>query len=297
MSATRIAVIGASGQVARALASAAYARGILATCAGRDDINISDECSIERVVQAAKPTVVINAAAYTAVDKAETDTNDARRINVEGPAHIAAVCDRLGVPMIHISTDYVFDGRKTSPYLEDDARNPLSVYGKTKSDGEDAVRAALSKHIIVRTAWVYSTYGSNFVKTMLRFGAERDVVRVISDQYGSPTSADDLASALLDMTQRLASDGGAAPWGSYHLAGSGQTTWHGLAAETFRLSALAGNKVPKLEAISTAEYPLPAVRPQYGVLDTRKIQAAFGIALPPWQQSLEACIRQLQSGN
>ena len=290
-----ILVIGASGQVARALADVAAKRDIPVTCVGRDGIDICDLASVERQVRGLGANLVINAAAYTAVDKAETDRLEARRVNEDGPGNLAVVCKRLAIPLIHISTDYVFDGRKTTPYLENDARNPLSIYGWTKSDGEDAVRAALPEHIIVRTAWVYSNYGSNFLKTMLRLGAERNVVRVVADQIGTPTSADDIAGALLDISQQVLAQGATAPWGTYHFVGSGTTTWHGFAAEIFRLSAEAGNKVPKLEAITTAQYPTPAVRPQSAVLDTTKIRNVFGIELPPWQQSLAACIKHLQS--
>ena len=295
MSTPKIAVIGASGQVARALRDVADKRGTNLVCAGRETADICDASQIKRFLIETRPSIVVNAAAYTAVDKAQTDFETALSVNVEGSATVATFSKWMNIPLIHISTDYVFDGLKTTPYLEDDARKPLSVYGWSKSDGEDAVRAALAQHIIVRTAWVYSTFGSNFVKTMLRLGAERDVVRVIADQHGTPTSAEDLAGALLDVAQRVHLDSDAAPWGTYHLTGAGQTTWHGLAAEIFRLSAEAGHKVPRVEAITTAEYPLPAARPAYGVLDNAKIRTAFGIKLPPWQESLAVCVRQLQS--
>jgi dTDP-4-dehydrorhamnose reductase len=293
MSGVPIAVVGASGQVARALVRAAAERGQALAIGGRPDVDLTDAASISAFLDRAAPSLVINAAAYTAVDKAETDTAAAVALNVEGPARLAAWCASRGVPLIHISTDFVFDGRASKPYREDDVRNPLSVYGRTKSDGEDAVRAALAQHIIVRTAWVYGANGNNFLKTMLRLGAERDVVRVVADQHGTPTSADDIAGAILDIAKHVGTNADLSPWGTYHLVAGGETTWHGLAAEIFARASQAGLKTPKLEAITTADYPTPAARPAYSVLDTSKIRAAFGIALPPWQKGVADCVRQL----
>jgi dTDP-4-dehydrorhamnose reductase len=292
MSGQPIAVIGASGQVARALARQADQRGVAVAVGGRPHVDLTDAGSIAAFLETVAPRIVINAAAYTAVDKAETEVDTARALNVEGPRHLASWCAARRVPLIHMSTDFVFDGGKRTPYREDDARHPLSVYGRTKSAGEDAVRCVLDQHIIVRTAWVYSADGHNFLKTMLRLGAERDVVRVVADQHGTPTSADDIAGPLLDVAAAVSSDAHA-PWGTYHLVAGGETTWHGFAAEIFARTADAGLKVPKLEAITTAEYPLPAVRPAYGVLDTAKIHETFGIRLPPWQKGVADCVRQL----
>ena len=293
MSGLPIAVIGASGQVARALAKAAAKRGQAVCVAGRPDIDLTDAKTIAAFLDRSAPSIVINAAAYTAVDKAETDAAAASALNVEGPALLARWCASRGRPLIHISTDFVFDGRKGLPYREDDARNPLSVYGRTKSDGEDTVRAALDQHIIVRTAWVYGPDGSNFLKTMLRLGAERDVMRVVADQTGTPTCASDIAAALLDIVAQIEGKKQAAPWGTYHLVAGGWTTWHGFAQEIFEHAAKAGFKAPKLEAIATAEYPLPAKRPAYSVLDTAKIRDAFGIVLPPWQKGVAETVRML----
>jgi dTDP-4-dehydrorhamnose reductase len=286
-----ITVIGASGQVAKALARAAHSRGETLVCFGRPAVDIADSASLSGVFQRSKPALVINAAAYTAVDKAESEPDAARTANELGPAHLAALCCAHGVPLIHISTDYVFDGRATVPYTEDDQRAPINVYGHTKSAGEDAIRAVLPQHIIVRTAWVYGPDGQNFLKTMLRLGAERDVLRVVADQHGTPTSADDLAVALLDIARAVLRAGDTAAWGTYHAVGVGQTTWHGFAHEIFRQAAEAGLQVPKLEAIETAAYPAPAARPRYSVLDTDKLQRTFGIALPPWQYSLAQCFK------
>lgn len=293
MSALPIAIIGASGQVATALTRAAAERGQALAIGGRPHVDLTDSKSVAAFLDSAAPSVVINAAAYTAVDKAETDQAAAIALNAQGPARLADWCASSGVPLIHISTDFVFDGRKGLPYCEDDARKPLNVYGRTKSDGEDAVRAALAQHIIVRTAWVYGPDGSNFLKTMLRLGAERDVVRVIADQTGTPTCAGDIAAALLDIAVQIEGTKQAAPWGTYHLVAGGETSWHGFAQEIFEHAAKAGFKAPKLEAIATAEYPLPAKRPAYSVLDTAKIRDAFGIVLPPWQKGVAETVRML----
>jgi dTDP-4-dehydrorhamnose reductase len=297
MSAHPLAVIGASGQVARALARQAGLRGVPVAVGGRPDVDLTDRKNVAAFLERVAPALVINAAAYTAVDKAETDQAAAVALNVEGPALLAAWCSARGVPLIQISTDFVFDGAKSAPYREDNARLPLSVYGRTKSDGEDAVRTALAQHIIVRTAWVYSADGNNFLKTMLRLGAERDVVRVIADQSGTPTSAEDIAGALLDIAAAVLKSPETAPWGTYHLVAGGHTTWHGFAAETFAQAAVLGLKTPKLEAITTAEYPLPAVRPANAVLDTTKMRETFGISLPPWQKGVADCVQLLAARN
>ncbi len=292
MRAGPVAVIGAKGQVSRALVRAAKQRDVPLVAAGRPQADIGDFASLSAFFAAEKPALVINAAAYTAVDKAESDAAAAQRINQDGPGYLATLCAVASIPLIHISTDYVFDGRKPTAYVEDDVRAPLSVYGLTKSAGEDAIRQILSQHIIVRTAWVYGLDGQNFLKTMLKLGAERDVLRVVVDQHGTPTSADHLASALLDVAAAVLAAGDTAAWGTYHLVPGGQTSWHGFAAEIFRQFSAAGGKTPGLEAITTAEYPVPAVRPQCCVLDARKIRDTFGIVLPPWQQGVAECVRR-----
>ncbi len=288
-----IAVIGASGQLARALTHSAVERGVRLAIAGRPFVDLTTKDSVARFLSSAAPCLVINAAAYTAVDKAESEPDAANLLNAEAPARLAQWCAENDVPLIHVSTDYVFDGRAQTPYREDDACNPQSVYGRSKLAGEQAVRAALERHVIVRTAWVYGRDGNNFLKTMLRLASERDVVRVVADQHGTPTRASDIASRILDIAARLALDGPAAPWGTYHLVSSGQTTWHGFAAEIFASAAALGVKTPQLDAITTREYPTPAVRPAYGVLDTKKLTDTFGIALPPWQHGVADCVRQL----
>lgn len=281
----RIAVVGRSGQVAHALACAADARRVPLSARGRPELDLSSIDSVAGFFRDAQPTLVVNAAAYTAVDKAESEPEAAFAANAGAPALLATLCNHFKLPLIHYSTDYVFDGLKRTPYTEDDAIDPLGVYGASKAAGEAAVRATCPAHIILRTAWVYAPAGANFVRTMLRLGGDRDVLRVVDDQRGAPTSAIDIANATLDIAERIAS-GGETAWGTYHLTASGETTWHGFAAEIFKLAAAGGLKTPRLEAITTAEYPTPARRPAYSVLGTAKIRDLFGIRLPEWQASL-----------
>ncbi|MEQ1652017.1 MAG: dTDP-4-dehydrorhamnose reductase [Hyphomicrobium sp.] len=298
MSGNAIAVIGAFGQVARALLHAGLARDQAIAIGGRPVVNLTAPASLDVFLDQTRPSVVINAAAYTAVDKAETEPDAAFALNASGPQYLASWCARRGVPLIQISTDYVFDGTASVPYREDDARGPMSVYGRSKAAGEEAVRAALPEHIIVRTAWVFGPEGQNFLKTMLKLGAERDVVRVVADQTGTPTHAGDIANALLDIASAVTRGGPAPAWGTYHMVAGGVTTWHGFAEEIFASAARLGLKTPKLEAITTADYPTPAARPRYSVLDTTKLRETFGIALPNWRTRVDPCVRQLvQNGN
>ena len=296
MSLQSIAVIGASGQIGQALQLAAANRHVPLILAGRPDVDFDNGASLQAFFATHRPALVINAAAYTAVDKAETEAQAARVANCDGPAILAQLCQSHGAALIQLSTDYVFDGAKRRPYIESDPCRSLNVYGATKAAGEEAVRSALARHCIVRTAWVYSSAGQNFLKTMLRLGAERDVLRVVADQHGSPTCADDIAHALLDQAPRLMDENDrAAVWGTFHLTASGETTWYGFAEEIFRLAHRAGRRVPRLEAISIAEYPAPAERPKYSVLDTSKFSDTFGLKLPQWPLSLAACFERLQN--
>jgi dTDP-4-dehydrorhamnose reductase len=281
-----IAIAGSTGQVALALMRQAAGRQITASAFGRPRLDLASAASIEAFLDGARPDIVINAAAYTAVDKAESEPQVAHAINAEGPAVLAAGCAKRSIPLIHISTDYVFDGTKTSPYIEDDAIAPLGVYGRSKADGEEAVRRLNPQHVIVRTSWVYGPDGANFLKTMLRLAAERDEVGVVGDQHGAPTRADDLAAALLDVSDSLLKSPAVDRWGTYHLAGGGQTTWHGFAAKIFQHTAAQGLKTPRLKQIATADYPTPARRPAYSVLDQAKIGKSFGVKMPNWSDSL-----------
>jgi dTDP-4-dehydrorhamnose reductase len=289
----RIAVIGKSGQVAQALVRAAGARTVDLFARGRPQLDLARADTIKAFLDEMRPSVVVNAGAYTAVDQAETEPDRAARINAGGAAIVAGLCRDLRIPLIHVSTDYVFDGRKRSPYLETDPVAALNQYGATKACGEALIKAVGGQHVILRTAWVYSPYGSNFVKTMLRRASATEVVRVVSDQSGTPTSADDIACSILEIAQCIFHPAQASPWGTYHLTAQGQTTWHEFAAEIFRHAAARGLKVPRLEAIASSDYRTLARRPAYSVLDNSKIARTFGVRLPPWQDSLSRCLDEL----
>lgn len=246
--------------------------------------------SLAALLDRVRPEVVVNAAAYTAVDRAEDDRDAAWRANAEAPGVIARWCAAAGVPLVHYSTDYVFDGQGTRPYREDDATAPLGVYGASKLAGEEAIRAAGGRHLIFRTAWVYAAHSANFLRTMLRVGAERDVLRVVADQVGTPTPA----ALIADVTaQALQHAGGLS--GTWHLTATGETSWHGFAEAIFAEAVSAGTlaRAPKVEAITTADYPTPARRPAYSHLDVRKLESDFGIGLPSWQEGLKRVIAAL----
>lgn len=283
-----VLVVGETGQLARELARAAWAPGVELTFAGRDIIDLARPETATAIVAAMKPGVVVNAAAYTAVDKAESDADQAFLVNRDGPAALARAAAAVGAPLIHVSTDYVFDGTKDGAYTEDDPVVPVSVYGRSKEAGERAVREAAERHVILRTAWVYSPFGNNFVKTMLRLGAEREELRVVADQRGCPTAAADIAAAIV----RLA--GADHGWGTYHYSGAGPTTWHGFAEAIFAGAAARGAKVPaRVTAIGTADYPTPAVRPANSVLDCSRIDRVHGIVARNWREALEDCLDAL----
>ena len=290
----KLLVLGAGGQVGRELCRREWPAGYRLAAFDRGDIDITREDSIAAAMQRERPDMVINAAAYTAVDRAETEPDAAWAANCTGPGQLAAACREAAVPLIHISTDYVFDGSKARPYREDDPVNPLGVYGRSKEAGDRAVREALPEHVILRTAWVYSAHGHNFVKTMLRLAGERPVLRVVADQTGSPTSAAEIAAAIATVVRRLAA--GEGRWGTYHFTGGGAVTWHGFAEAIFELAAPWRGPPPRVEPISTADYPTPARRPANSVLDCRRIGEAFGITPRPWREALADVIRELYDG-
>lgn len=240
---------------------------------------------IARALDDTAPTVVINTAAFTAVDRAEGERIAARCLNEEAPRQLAELCRARAVPLIHISTDYVFDGAKGAAYTEDDTPSPQSAYGETKWRGEQAVRASLPQHIILRTAWVYGQHGHNFLRTMLRLANEQNEVRVVSDQTGAPTNAAVFADAILRVVDRIG-DGDVARdglWGTYHLASQGETTWHGFAEEIFRAASALGARVPRLTAITSDDFRAAAPRPAHSVLDSSKFAGAFGHRLGDWR--------------
>lgn len=280
-------ITGGSGQVGGAVARQACAAGRAVIAPTRAELDLADPAALARTVRETRPAAVINCAAYTAVDRAESEPDLAFALNAEAPAALARACAELGVPLVQVSTDYVFDGTSSVPYIEDDPVAPLGVYGRSKASGEDAVRASGARHAIVRTAWVVSAGPRNFIDTMLRLAAERDEVRVVADQHGCPTSAEDLAAALL----AIAADPGERS-GTWHCTNSGHTTWHGLADRVFSGQAARGLRRPQLTAITTADYPTPAARPTHSRLDCARLAADFGLALRPWQQAVDAILAE-----
>jgi dTDP-4-dehydrorhamnose reductase len=285
-----ILVTGGTGQLASALAAAG--RGV--HCVGRPDFDFDWPETIEATFRAATPRLVVNAAAYTAVDAAETDSEAAYRANRDGPAILARLCAEADIPLIHVSTDYVFDGSKPEPYVETDPVGPQGVYGASKLAGEQAVMASGARAIILRTAWVYAATGKNFVRTMLAVGKTRDRLNVVGDQHGCPTTAADLADAILAIVALIDRTGWQDRYrGIFHAAGTGATTWHGLAIATFEEAARHGAKVPEVVAITTADWPTPARRPANSRLDCTRLHAVFGVRLPHWRESLTRTIDRI----
>ena len=291
----KVLVTGAGGQVATSLVNAANVSNIDLVALSRAILDITDSNSVMAAMRAHRPDVVVNAAAYTAVDKAESEPDAARRVNETGAANIANACRLTGVPVIHISTDYVFDGTKTSPYVEEDVAAPLNAYGCSKLAGEVAVADKCPAHIILRTSWVYSPFGHNFVRTMLRLAETRDELSVVDDQVGSPTFAPHLAEAILLIAERGLRDATLdAPWGVYNVAGDGETTWCGLARAVFDQARGSGGPTARVRAISTADYPTPAHRPVNSRLSCDKLERTFGIVLPHWMVGVADCVAQIK---
>jgi dTDP-4-dehydrorhamnose reductase len=287
MAAGKLLVTGGTGQLAVALEDAAGGRPIRRV--GRPDFDFDKPDSIDATFHATAPALVINAAAYTAVDAAETDEAAAARANHTGPARLAALCAAAGVPLIHVSTDYVFDGTKGAPYVETDPTAPPGVYGATKLAGEQAVLTSGAQAVVLRTSWVYAPAGKNFVRTMLAVGRTRDLLRVVADQKGCPTTALDLAAAILAIADRIQADGWQERFGGvFHAAGTGWTKWHSLATATFAQAAALtpGLKIPTVEPIATTDWPTPARRPADSRLDCAKLEQVYGLRLPDWQDGL-----------
>jgi dTDP-4-dehydrorhamnose reductase len=288
-----ILVIGRSGQVARALARLDYIAGRQVIAVGRPEADLARPDTLAVTIARYGPSVVINAGAFTAVDEAETAREDAFGANAAGAGHLAQACAGNDASFIHISSDYVFDGRASCPYREDDAIAPLSVYGASKAEGESEVRAAVGRHVILRTSWLYSEQGRNFLTTMLRLGRERPELAIVDDQIGSPTYAADVAEAIARIAETVLDDNNDEIWGIFHFASAGSTSWFGFAEEIFAQAQALGWPVPKLKPITTAEYPTPARRPAYSVLDTSKASLVFGIAPPDWREALKRCMARV----
>jgi dTDP-4-dehydrorhamnose reductase len=288
-----VLVVGAGGQLARSLLECGARHGLELAAAGLPEFDLTDIASVEQGIARAAPALVINAAAYTAVDKAESEPEAARAVNAIGAGQLAATCEQRGIPLIHVSTDYVFDGRKASRYEETDPVQPINAYGRSKLEGEQRVAAACSRHVLLRTAWLYSPFGQNFAKTMLRLAARHAEIDVVDDQIGCPTYAPHLADAVLGICSSLHRRGVKEPWGIYHAAGTGEATWCGFAREIFRCSAAAGGPSARVRPITTAEFPTPAARPANSRLDCGKLSRVFGLALPDWRTGTAACISRL----
>ena len=280
----RVVVIGRHGQLARALAERG-GDGIEIVTLARPEIDLADPASLTAPILAAKPDAIVNAAAYTAVDKAEQDSALAETVNGTAPGVIAEAAARLGVPFVHVSTDYVFAGDSARPYREDDPVGPQGAYGRSKAAGEAAVAASGADYAILRTAWVYAGEGANFMRTMLRLAIDRDEVRVVADQWGSPTFSGDLADAILSMLAAWPANGVRRV---YHATGGGSTSWAGFAEAIFAEAAAQGLPSAEVVPIGTADYPTPARRPAMSVLDGARLAEDFGIALPPWRDALTA---------
>ncbi|MBI2719974.1 MAG: dTDP-4-dehydrorhamnose reductase [Rhizobiales bacterium] len=288
----RLLVTGRNGQVATSLAvRAAGFPEIEVVAAGRPELDLEVPEQVKSAIAAARPDIVVNAAAYTAVDKAEHDEARAFAVNCDGAGAVAAAAADLGVPLVQLSTDYVYSGSKPGEYVESDATGPLGVYGASKLAGELAVRAAHARALVLRTSWVYSPYGANFVRTMLRLGSERPLIRVVDDQQGNPTGALDIADAILRIAPGLVAMGGRAE--TYHLAGTGNTSWYGFAREIFSVSSKLGGPSPELQPIGTADYPTPARRPANSRLSTAAFEQSFGFALRPWPEALAETVHLL----
>jgi dTDP-4-dehydrorhamnose reductase len=290
----RIAVTGKHGQVARALTEARPFLDALIIPLGRPELDLEAPETIERALAVVAPDIVVNAAAYTAVDQAERESAIASVVNGTGAGAVAEAACVLGVPVIHLSTDYVFDGKKTSAYLEEDMVAPSGAYGASKFSGEQAVAAANGEHVILRTAWVYAPFGKNFVRTMLALAQSRDEVRVVCDQHGCPTYAPDIAVAIIRIARNvLKNRSDPLLRGIFHLAGTGEASWASFAAAIFDFLAKKGLRKPVLTPITSAEYPTPAQRPANSRLNCAKLARFHGIELPPWRDSLGICLERL----
>lgn len=294
-----VLVFGGNGQVGQELLRALASLGEVVATTRSGQLPDGSACevadfgqpdSLPALLDRLQPSVVVNAAAYTAVDRAEQDAEAAFAANAQAPGVIARWCTAHGVPLVHYSTDYVFDGQGSAPYREDEPTAPLGVYGTSKRDGEDAVRLAGGRHLIFRTAWVYASHGANFLRTMLRVGSEREQLRIVADQIGTPTPA----ALIADVTAQALQHPGHLS-GTWHLTASGQTSWHGFAEAIFAEALATGvlAKVPAVEAIPSSEYPTPAKRPAWSVLDNRKLQQDFNIVLPAWQDGLKRVMAEI----
>jgi dTDP-4-dehydrorhamnose reductase len=295
MSADRptVLVVGCHGQIGRELMAVRPPAGVSLIGLGRGDCDITDPGAVPRAVDRHRPLLIVNVAGYTAVDRAESEPGAVFAVNVDGPAHLAEAAAAVRIPLVHLSTDYVFDGAKPEAYTEDDPVRPLGVYGASKAAGERAIRARLEHHVILRTSWVFGTHGVNFVETMLRLGRERGRLRVVADQWGCPTGAEDIAEAIFGITRQLLVSHREDAWGTYHFAGRGPTTWCDFAEAIFERAEPFWGRRPDVVPISTADYPTPARRPPASVLDCTRFDRTFALPRRSWTEQLDAVVEQL----
>ncbi len=286
-----IAVFGAGGQLGREFLALAALKGVQTAAFTRQHVDIADPASVADALKQSAPRLVVNAAAYTAVDKAESDADAAFIGNATGPGILARATAAADIPLLHFSTDYMFDGAKAGAYVETDPIAPLGVYGRTKAEGEARVRAGNPRHIIMRTSWVYGVHGANFLKTILRLASERDELHIVGDQQGCPTATIDLAHAILAIDRALSL--GKNPWGVYHFTGTGITTWYDFANEIIDSAAPYTGRKPAVKAITTADYPTPARRPKNSALDSSRFASMFGYSAAPWQTRTREIVEQL----
>jgi dTDP-4-dehydrorhamnose reductase len=286
-----ILVLGGQGQLGQELVARAGSAGVLLTAVGHAEVDVADPKTIARAIAHVRPTLIVNAAAYNAVDKAETQQALAQRTNALGASVVAAAARRAGLPLIHLSTDYVFDGEKVVPYREEDPINPINVYGRTKAAGEEGVRNSQPQHLILRTAWLFGIYGSNFVKNVIRLAAERDALAFVAAQRGSPTSTADLAKAILIAAEAIKRGGVA--WGTYHVAGAGVTSRHGLATAIVEAQSRFTGRTPSVNVVGVADFPDAAPRPTNSALDSSKFAAAFGFSPGDWKSAVDGTVARL----
>ncbi|NOS35192.1 MAG: dTDP-4-dehydrorhamnose reductase [Deltaproteobacteria bacterium] len=293
----KVLVTGAGGQLGRDLQPRLESAGLEGAYLDSTTMDITDREVVFKTITEKRPDVIINCAAYTKVDQAESEPESAFKVNGDGPAILADSAAHVGALMVHISTDFVFDGAKSSPYKEDDAPNPLSVYGKSKLAGEEEITKRLTEYIIVRTAWAYGVHGNNFVKTILRKAGEQEALKVVSDQVGTPTWTGDIADALVKVAMGYR-EGSTQP-GIYHFTDDGVASWHEFASAIIQEAEALGIslKCRVVEPIPTSEYPLPAERPAYSVLDTERIKKSFGLSIPHWRVSLRRMIKEYYGGD
>jgi dTDP-4-dehydrorhamnose reductase len=288
-----VLVIGCRGQIGRELMAAQPSPGLSPIGLSHGDLDVTDRDAVRHVVARYRPMLIVNAAAYTAVDRAESERDAAFAVNSAGPGYLAQAAVDAGASLVHLSTDYVFDGAKPAAYTEDDPVRPLGVYGASKAAGETAIRERLERHVVLRTSWVFGTHGTNFVKTMLRLGRERDRLQVVADQWGCPTGAADVAEAILGIAHQLLIRSRADACGTYHFAGRGSTNWYDFAEAIFERAEPFWGRRPQVAPIATADYPTPARRPSISVLDCTRFDRTFALPRRPWTERLDTVVQSL----